>query len=193
MATPLLPQQRCSPDKDSLSPPWPSGLELGCYLMWLWLARPASPQWVEHWVLMLFLLKENAGATGLCEFWQSDRLPGNVPRCFWVCCRRPSGFGDVSCWFSVILSHVFSVQFPHKADVLSNLRRWILWWAWLDSCVRNIGVLAGFAANWISVHMVWLCCSEALVMFHHLSLEFPIYLKFYPPAKKGSFKYTHDS
>lgn len=23
----------------------------------------------KHWVLMLFLLKENAGATGLCEFW----------------------------------------------------------------------------------------------------------------------------
>lgn len=69
MTAPPLLRQRCSPqDKDSLSPPWPSGLELGCYLMWLWLAQSASRQWAKHWVLMLFLLKENATLQGYVSF-----------------------------------------------------------------------------------------------------------------------------
>lgn len=67
--------------------------------------------------------KGECNTTGLCEFWHSGCLPGSVPLCFWVCSRRPSGFGDVSCWFSVILCHVISVKFPHKADVLSNRTR----------------------------------------------------------------------
>lgn len=125
MASPPLQQCWCTHDKDSLSPPWPSELELGCYLMWLWL----------HCVIMLFLLKENTSTTGLCEFWHTGCLPGNVPLHFWVCSKRPSGFGDVSCWFSVILSHVISVRFPREADLFvksekSNLVLSMVWFVW---------------------------------------------------------------
>lgn len=103
---------------------------------------------------MRFLLEENTSATALCEFWHSRRLPGSVPLHFWVCSKRPSGFGVVSCWFSVNLSHVISVHFPHKADVLSNLKRVILSWAWLGSWVSNIGVWGG--ALWqIGLVSIW--------------------------------------
>lgn len=96
---------------------------------------------------MLFLLDGNTSATGLCEFWHSGCLPGRDPLHFWVRSKRPSGFGVFYCWFSANLSRVISVHFPHKADVLSNLRGVILSQALLGSGVRNIvgggGVLCG--------------------------------------------------
>lgn len=77
--------------------PLPGPRVYSCYLMWLELAQPASPQWANTGFLKLFLLKESAGAAGFCEFWHSGCLPGSLPLRYWVCCRRPSGFSDVSC------------------------------------------------------------------------------------------------
>lgn len=97
---------RCSlHDKARLSPPHtphPPTPALGAAALLLpYVARvfagPASPQRANRWGLMLVLLKENAGVMALCEFWHPGCLPGSVPLCFWVCCRRLSGFGDVSC------------------------------------------------------------------------------------------------
>lgn len=69
--------------------------------------------------LMLFLLKQNAGVTGLCEFWHSGCLSGSVPLCFWVCVDERADlvmFPVGSQWF-FFLFYVSSVQFPHKTHV----------------------------------------------------------------------------
>lgn len=120
VATPVCLQQPLfSHDKDSLSPPRPSWLELLPYVAFV--STHCIPTVGQTLRLMPFLLKESAATTGLCEFWHSGCLPGNVPSRFCVCCSGPIGFADVSCWFSVILSHVIAVQFLHKAGVLSQI------------------------------------------------------------------------
>lgn len=163
MATPLL---LCFPLFSSWQRRSVPSLALGvysCYLMWLELAQPASPQWANTGFLKLFLLKESAGAAGFCEFWHSGCLPGSVPLRFWVCCRRSNGFSDVSCL--VPNDFFFSCLVLFEPLIKLMFYQWI-WEIWENEYCDEHGRLVGLerfgsgvALSLIGLVSIWYDCA----------------------------------